>query len=135
MEDHQKGFLAWVKAHKKQLIIAGISVTTIVGIILGLKNKDAIMELWATLEKSIKKVPETVPTDVPAVQASVPALDMKVAHRSYTSPQASFDVSQHIRTLSGGRQHSAEKAAEAAALGIVLPPNQTLVNSYTKCVA
>ena len=36
--------------------------------------------------------------------------------RLYTSPQETFDVSQHIRNLSGGRHHSIEKAAEAAAL-------------------
>lgn len=135
MEDKQKSILAWIRAHKKQLIIAGISVTAIVGIILGLKNKDSLMELWWILEQRIKKVPETVPTDVSAVQASVPALDTVMARRSYTPPQTSFDVSQHLRTLSGGRQYSAEKAAEAAALGIVLLPNQTLVDSYTKCAA
>lgn len=135
MENYQKDSLAWVKAHKKKLIIVGISSTAIVGIILGLKNKDAIMALWSHLEKSIKEVPDTVTIDVPAVQASVPTLDTAVTHRSYTVPQEPFAVSQHIRTLSGGRQHSVEKAAEATALGMVLLPNQTLVDSYTKCAA
>ena len=135
MEEHQKGFLAWVKDHKKQLIIAGISVTTLIGIILGLKKEDAIMELWMGLEKNIKKDSRAIPAEVLIAQFSVPDLDTIVVHRPYTSPQTPFDVTQHIRTLSGGRQHSAEKEAEAAMLGIVLLPNQTLVDSYTKFVA
>ena len=31
-------FVDWIKAHKKQLLIAGISVTAMIGIIIGLKN-------------------------------------------------------------------------------------------------
>jgi len=34
-----------VKAHKKQLILIGISIPTLIAIVLGSKNKDAIKEL------------------------------------------------------------------------------------------
>ena len=51
----KKGFMVWVKEHKTQLLFAGISVTTLVATILGLKNKDAIAELWDTLKKEIEK--------------------------------------------------------------------------------
>jgi len=51
----RKGFIAWVKEHKTQLILTGISVTTILATALGLKNKDAIKELWNTLKKQIEK--------------------------------------------------------------------------------
>ena len=44
-------FVNWVKDHKKQLLIAGISVTAVIGIIIGLKNKEAIKELWENLER------------------------------------------------------------------------------------
>lgn len=135
MEENQKGFIAWVKAHKKQLLIAGISVTAIIGIILGLKNKEAIKELWETLENSLSKTPDKMSEPITVVQAAQPALEEVTSVRFYTSPQEPFDVSQHIRNLSGGRHHSAEKAAEAAALGITLLPNQTLVDTYTKCAA
>ena len=118
MEENQKGFIAWVKAHKKQLLIAGISVTAIIGIILGLKNKEAIKELWETLENSLSKTPDKMSEPITVVQAAQPALEEVTSVRFYTSPQEPFDVSQHIRNLSGGRHHSAEKAAEAAALGI-----------------
>ena len=51
----RKGFIAWVKEHKTQLLLAGVSVTTILVSALGLKNKDAIIELWNTLKKQIEK--------------------------------------------------------------------------------
>ena len=130
----QKGLLVWVKAHKAQLILAGVSITTIIGVILGLKNKDALAELWATLSKSITKAP--VETAVAACAATAtPVLEAMASTRSYTPPTEAFDVSRHIRTMAEGWHHSAEKAAEAAALGIELLPNQTLVGPYTKGAA
>lgn len=67
----KKDFIAWLKAHKTQLIFVGISVPTIIGVVLGLKNKDAIIALWNQLSEEIKKVDiysskwfETVTDDV-----------------------------------------------------------------------
>lgn len=51
----KEGFLAWVKAHKTQLIIAGIAVPVIIATILGLKNKDALIELWNKVVDGMKK--------------------------------------------------------------------------------
>ena len=134
MSENNK-FVSWVKAHKTELIIAGVSITAIIGIILGIKNKDAIKELWDALENSLSKTPEKLYESITIVQAAPPVLEEVIPVRLYTSPQEPFDVSQHIRNLSGGRHHSAEKAVEAAALGIDLLPHQTLVDTYTKCVA
>ena len=50
----RKSFIAWVREHKTQLLLAGVSVTTILVGVLGLKNKDAIIELWNTLKKQIR---------------------------------------------------------------------------------
>lgn len=128
-------FVGWVKAHKKQLLISGISVTAIIGIIFGLKNKEAIKELWEALENSLSNTPGKLPESITIVQTAPPVIEEVIPVRLYTSPQEPFDVSQHIRNLSGGRHHSIEKAAEAAALGIDLLPHQTLVDIYTKCAA
>ncbi len=125
----------WVKAHKKQLLIAGISFTAIIGIIIGLKNKEDIKGLWEALENSLSKTPKKPPESIAIVQTAPPVIEEAIPVRLYTSPQEPFDVSQHIRNLSGGRHHSVEKAAEAAALGIDLLPQQTLVDTYTKCTA
>ena len=59
MSENNK-FVSWVKAHKTESIIAGVSVTAIIGIILGLKNKDAIKELWDALENSLSKTPDKI---------------------------------------------------------------------------
>lgn len=48
--------IKWIKAHKKELILAGIGIASLIGFILVLKNKEAIKELWTTLQKSIAKV-------------------------------------------------------------------------------
>ena len=44
MED-RKSLIRWIKGHKKQLIIAGISIGTLILIILGIKNRAAINAL------------------------------------------------------------------------------------------
>ena len=41
----RQGFIAWVKEHKTQLLLTGISVTTILVTALSLKHKEAITEL------------------------------------------------------------------------------------------
>lgn len=128
-------FVNWVKDHKKQLLIAGISVTAVIGIIIGLKNKEAIKELWENLENSLSKTTEKLPESITIVKTDPQLIEEVIPVRLYTSPQETFGVSQHIRNLSGGRHHSIEKAAEAAALGIDLLPHQTLVDAYTKFAA
>ena len=92
MEENKKGFIAWVKAHKKQLLIAGISVTAIICIIIGLKNKEAIKELWEALESSLSKTPEKLPESITIVQAAPPVVEEVIPVRLYTSPQEPFDV-------------------------------------------
>ena len=49
------GFVAWIKAHKKQLILVGVSIPTIIAVVLGVKNKDALKSLWEKLNEEIKK--------------------------------------------------------------------------------
>ena len=52
--DNSKGFIALAKAHKKQLIIAGVSIPTIITIALGLKNKGALKKLCDGLKEKIE---------------------------------------------------------------------------------
>ena len=51
----KKSLGEWVKEHRNQILLAGLSVTTISATILGLKNKNAIIGLWNTLKKQIEK--------------------------------------------------------------------------------
>lgn len=108
MSENNK-FVIWVKTHKAELIIAGISATAIAGIIFGYKNKEAIRELRDTLENNLRKTPVKLPDSFAKMQKAPPVIEEAIPVRQYTSPQESFDVSQHIRNLSGGRHHSIEK--------------------------
>ena len=47
--------IAWVKEHKSQLLLAGVSITTVVLTVMGIKNKDALTDLWKSLKKQIEK--------------------------------------------------------------------------------
>lgn len=142
MEEQKKGFLAWIKAHKKELVIAGISLTALIGIILCIKNRDSIEALWKSLSRAIKKSPAEVrevsrttikkiahssvtvtdvinPTEIPVINTT----------RTFQNP---FEVSDHIRNLHEGWRASAKKITEAEAMGIILQPGQTLIDAYTK---
>ena len=110
----QRKFISWIKAHKKALIIAGISIGTLIAIALGIKNREAIMEVWASLRKIVEKpaekvlkapVVEKVAEVAPAIGAS-PVADQilgevtpvveecaaEIGRQGYTAP---FDVSRH----------------------------------------
>ena len=132
--ESKKRVLVWIKEHKAQLILAGVSITAILGIIWGVKNKDELTQLWSSLAKS-KKMDSVTTTFMPKIATVTPATEAISRKRPYTSPIEAFDVRRHVRTMAAGKHHSATKAAEAAKLGIDLLPNQTLVDPYTKCAA
>lgn len=51
----KKRFLVWIKEHKTQILLTGTSVTAILATALGLKNKDAMIELWNTMKQQMEK--------------------------------------------------------------------------------
>lgn len=111
----QKALIRWIKEHKKEIAIAGVSITALVGLVLGIKNKEAMEVFW----------------NAPRITEQVRNIESVVIpmHREYKEP---FDVSFHIRNLHEGWKASPEKLAKAAAYGIDLLPGQTLVEGYTK---
>ncbi len=121
----------WLKSHKTELIVAGVSIAAITGLILGMKNKDTVLEFLKTTKSKIK----SVSLEINTLQDDNVILESSKTTRIYTAPQNPYNVDWHIRNMSGGRHHSAEKEAEALALGIELLPNQTIVDSYTKGLA
>lgn len=139
MEEEKKGFVDWVKAHKKEMIIAGVSIGALIGVILGIKNKDVLIKMWTTLKAFTKepvtpasRLTETVPvTSVNKIMKieEFPAIKKSNENRNIQYP---FNVSNHIRNLHTGWKASAEKIAEAEMLGIVLQSGQTIVDGYTK---
>jgi hypothetical protein len=142
MEEQKKGFLAWVKAHRKELIIAGICATALIGIIICMKNRDSIEALWKSLSSAIEKSPTKAPklsqtTIEKIAQSSVTITDVinpteiSVINTTRTF-QDPFEVSDHIRSLHEGWRASAKKITEAEVMGIILQPGQTLVDAHIK---
>ena len=54
MEDKTE-FISWIKAHKKQLVLAGVSIATVIAIAVGIKNKSEIIKLRSALQEKIKR--------------------------------------------------------------------------------
>ena len=52
MKKEKKKIVDWIKEHKTELIIAGVSVSALVMLILGIKNKETLEEFWSSLKKS-----------------------------------------------------------------------------------
>ena len=125
---------AWWKNNCKK-VVAGLVV--IGGTILVIKNWDEIVvvaeKLAATFKLEAKTPPSTVAFNVVEKTDVAPIIEMAKEVMRKT-PEATFDVNTHVRTLPEGWHASPEKLAEAAELQIVLLPNQTLVDAYTKSI-
>ncbi len=132
--DTKNDFIAWIKTHKKQLILAGIGITTIIGTILVFKNND-ILEIWDSLNKKLINVPDEPQLTSLSISDKALSPNTTIPIKTCPSPTVPIDVRGHIRRLPAGHCHSPEKEIEAANLGINLPLNQTIVNPYTKCAA
>ena len=132
MDENTHSLCAWVKEHKVQLLLAGISITVISMVCFRVKDQEVINILWKKLKERISPKRGIMPEGnlLPEV-LNVP-IEPDSVQRAYTRPCLPFEVHQHIRNLSGGRHHSMEKAIEAADLGIPLLYSQTIVDSYTK---
>lgn len=145
MKDQKNGFIKWIKANKKELIIAGVSITTIIGIIVVIINKDSIMALWESLRKRVENTPVKISTasreiiecvvHEPAQVVEVVSATEIIKFPSNHNVQVPFEVCDHIRNLPDGWHASAKKITTAAVYGYDLKPGQTWVDTYTKGVS
>ena len=138
----RKNLIQWVKEHKKQLIIAGIGIGTLILIIWGIKNRKTIESLLDSLKDAVKNptaknaeeiskavmeralVPEPIPLPEPdPVIVPVTASNLE---------ELPFAVRRHIRNLPDGWHASPEKIEEALRNNITLMDGQTWVDSYLK---
>lgn len=113
-------FKNFVKRHKEEIIIAGITITAVVGGVLLAKNLDALKETIKPVSTPTV-IPKSIPTEA-AVVAKEPVFKI-------------IDVKEHLRTLPTGYQASTHKIQEAAENGIALATNQTFVSSHSRCYA
>lgn len=137
--EKKKNLIKWIKTHKRELIISGISITALIALVLGANNGEFLNEIWESLLKKISKSPEKLITTVSA--AAEAETTASVVHEtiadvpailSSRSEQLPFEVSKHIRNLPDGWKASAEKIATALENGIILEEGQTWVDNYMK---
>ena len=135
MKEEKKSFWEWVKQHKKQLIIAGISITALIALVVGIHNRESLINLWNELKLRIDKPEEVLKGSEPnkiEVKPVCEAVTEAVTEECHESvKRAPHDVSKHVRNLSEGRHASAEKVATAADNGIDLLDGQTWVVGYS----
>ena len=53
--EDKKSIMNWIEAHKKQIILIGISIPTLIAIVLSMQNKDTMMELLDNLKDEVEK--------------------------------------------------------------------------------
>lgn len=128
----QSQIIQWIKAHKKQLILAGIGIAALIALVLGIKNKDTLKALWASLkgavEPTAERISDAVTTTATEIPAETPALLLS------NDPCVPQEVRRHIRNLHEGWHASPEKLAAAREMGILLQEGQTWVDNYMKGV-
>lgn len=56
----QSQIIQWIKAHKKQLILAGIGIAALIALVLGIKNKDTLKSLWTSLKGTVEPTSEAI---------------------------------------------------------------------------
>lgn len=130
MEKEKKVFVDWVKEHKKELIIAGVSIAAIIAVIIGIKNHAALEEAWTSLRKLVEKKPDVIPVSNTVSVAEITPVKDIMEINIMMAERIPHDVAEHLRNLPEGWKASAEKIATAAEHGYDLLPGQTWVEAY-----
>ena len=128
----QNQMIQWIKAHKKQLILAGIGIAALIALVLGIKNKDTLKAVWASLKGVVEPAAETVSDAVATTVAEIPTETPALLLSN--DPRVAQEVRRHIRNLHEGWHASPEKLAAAREMGILLQEGQTWVDNYMKGV-
>ena len=149
MEKEKAKIRSWIKRHAKELIIAGVSVSVIVGFIMGYKDLEELDNVSLILRRLVAKRSNAIPVDNNSFINVTNNDDSVILHESVdiediadnleTSvvidavaeiEKISYEVSKHIRNLPEGYNASPEKIASAVENGFVLQDGQTWVKTY-----
>lgn len=133
MEERKK-LIQWIKQHRKELVIVGLSIGALILIILGIKNRETIKSLWDSLMKAVKQTNVKTTETITSVTVEITPEPVKTGLTAVVSNSNSipFEVSRHIRNLPDGWHASPEKIAEALKNNIILMDGQTWVDGYIK---
>ncbi len=137
----QKNVIRWIKAHKRELIIAGVSIAAVIGAVLLYRNRKTLMEYWKYLTSLIPKTKAATETTVKATEEAVKAAESvaetlgATAEATHTANIIPIEVAKHVRNLPKGWRPSPGKIATAFENGIELAEGQTWVDGYWKGMA
>ena len=128
----KKSVKQWIKEHKTEITIGGITaVATIGAIAIALMSKNGYeMDLIAGTGNT--EVPKDALEPIDSVVQFEEVADKVRRQIKMTEP---FQVESHIRKLPNDWNASPEKVQEAIDLGIKLRDHETLVDGYMKNVA
>lgn len=154
----EKGIRSWIRRHKKIIIIVGSSLAAVCGGLLLYHNREFFEGLLS--DSNTKKemtgnnldnitcksnVNEIIEQDSMKTGMDIPDITEKLVEKVEATADTEcsktindglpFFVNGTIRNLHEGWTASQEKIEEAQKLGIVLGPNQTIVDSFYKNVA
>lgn len=121
--------IAWIKEHKKKLVLAGISIAGLIATVMLLKNREQLEEFFESLKKAVED--ENYDSSLQKISCSEIKPEMVSSSESAVpitrSPHA---VKEFVRNLPLGYEASPQKRELAKEKGIDLLSNQTIVNSY-----
>jgi len=96
----EKSFLEWIKAHKKQLILAGVSIpATTAAVICGVKKRETLMVLRDYLAKKLKEAQLYSPKWFETVSDEVLASEREKVRLDYCSSGDNFDKASALQNL------------------------------------
>lgn len=132
--EEQKGFICWIKKHKKELALAGLSISALIIMILGIKNGEKINALWAELRDLILQSATQHSSADNMIETCNPHGDIQKTGASIAinSKKHPYEVNRHIRNLPAGWHASQEKISDALKNNIILKDGQTWVEAYIK---
>lgn len=114
------------------MILAGIGIAAVIALVLGIKNKDTLKALWASLKGAVEPTAERISDAVTATATKIPTETPALLLSN--DPCVPQEVRRHIRNLHKGWHASPEKLAAAREMGIILQEGQTWVDNYMKGV-
>ena len=128
----------WSKDHRKQIVVAGITTVSLIGLFIGLKDRNVI----EGVRKSILVCNSKLNSDM-AMTGNLRNTDYEECYKCLSTSIAGYsdngaasktlhEVTGHVRNLHEGWCPSQEKIDLAKTLGIELLENQTFVQPYTK---
>lgn len=99
MEDEKNRFIKWGKEHRQQLVTIGISIPTLILLILGLKNKDALIEVWSHIQDELKKANLYSSKWFESVSDAELEVEREKVRLAYCSPGDDFTVASTLQNL------------------------------------